>query len=162
MCAGKVMGPGGEAIKSLSERTGCSVVVEGKSPNAAFVPFRLVNYLAPGAAQISAAVAEVVELVCQEEKYEAGECSHHQQGPLPPPGSAARASAAALPMTVPARRAARLPAAPRLLLTAPSSLVAASLWSCFQPFNACPWHPPHTSPRPRRHPRADLGVLPHH
>lgn len=73
MCAGKVMGPGGEAIKSLSERTGCSVVVEGKSPNAAFVPFRLVNYLAPGAAQIAAAVAEVVELVCQEEKYEAGE-----------------------------------------------------------------------------------------
>ncbi|KAL4436969.1 hypothetical protein ABPG75_004108 [Micractinium tetrahymenae] len=72
MCAGKVMGPGGEAIKGLSERTGCSVVVEGKSPNAAFVPFRLVNYLAPGAPQIAAAVAEVVELVCQEEKYEAG------------------------------------------------------------------------------------------
>ncbi len=86
MCAGKVMGPGGEAIKSLSERTGCSVVVEGKSPNAAFVPFRLVNYLAPGAAQISAAVAEVVELVCQEEKYEAGECSNRQQGPPAPSG----------------------------------------------------------------------------
>lgn len=30
MCAGKVMGPGGEAIKALSERSGCSVVVEGK------------------------------------------------------------------------------------------------------------------------------------
>ncbi|EFN55717.1 hypothetical protein CHLNCDRAFT_57876 [Chlorella variabilis] len=71
MCAGKVMGPGGEAIKALSERTGCSVVVEGKSPNAAFVPFRLVNYLAPGSEEISAAVAEVVDLICQEEKYEA-------------------------------------------------------------------------------------------
>ncbi|PSC69332.1 Far upstream element-binding 2 [Micractinium conductrix] len=70
MCAGKVMGPGGEAIKALSERSGCSVVVEGKSPNAAFVPFRLVNYLSPGPTQIAAAVAEVVELVCQEEKYE--------------------------------------------------------------------------------------------
>lgn len=71
MCAGKVMGPGGEAIKALGERTGCSVVVEGKSPNAAFVPFRLVNYLAPGPAELAAAVEEVVELVCQEEKYEA-------------------------------------------------------------------------------------------
>lgn len=49
-----------------------SVVVEGKSANAAFVPFRLVNYLAPGAAQIGAAVAEVVELICQEDKYESG------------------------------------------------------------------------------------------
>ena len=73
MCAGKVMGPGGEAIKALSERTGCSVVVEGKSPNAAFVPFRLVNYLAPGSEEISAAVAEVVDLICQEKKYEASE-----------------------------------------------------------------------------------------
>ena len=71
MCAGKVMGPGGEAIKALSERTGCSVVVEAKSMNAAFVPFRLVNFLAPGAAQVAAAVAEVTELICQEEKYEA-------------------------------------------------------------------------------------------
>lgn len=26
MCAGKVMGPGGEAIKALSERTGCRCV----------------------------------------------------------------------------------------------------------------------------------------
>ena len=73
-CAGKVMGPGGEAIKSLSSRTGCSVVVEGKSPNAAFVPFRLVNYLAPGPAEVAAAVAEVAELICQEEKYDAGGC----------------------------------------------------------------------------------------
>lgn len=70
MCAGKVMGPGGEAIKALGERTGCSVVVESKNPNAAFVPFRLVNYLAPGPAEVAAAVAEVAALVCQEEKYE--------------------------------------------------------------------------------------------
>lgn len=67
------MGPGGEAIKALSERSGCSVVVEGKSPNAAFVPFRLVNYLGPAAPQVAAAVAEVAELVCQEDKYENGE-----------------------------------------------------------------------------------------
>jgi hypothetical protein len=70
MCAGKVMGPGGEAIKALGERSGCSVVVESKNPNAAFVPFRLVNYLAPGTAEVAAAVAEVAQLVCQEEKYE--------------------------------------------------------------------------------------------
>ncbi|PRW33858.1 far upstream element-binding 1-like isoform X1 [Chlorella sorokiniana] len=71
MCAGKVMGPGGEAIKGLSERCGCSVVVEGKNSNAAFVPFRLVNYLCPAPASLSAAVAEVAELICQEDKYEA-------------------------------------------------------------------------------------------
>ena len=74
MCAGKVMGPQGEAIKALGERTGCSVVVESKSPNAAFVPFRLVNYLAPSPAEMAAAVAEVTELICQEDKYEASEC----------------------------------------------------------------------------------------
>ncbi|KAL4858199.1 Far upstream element-binding protein 3 [Chlorella vulgaris] len=71
ICAGKVMGPGGEDIKALSERTGCSVVVEGKLPNAAFVPFRLVNYLASEPQQVAAAVAEVTELICQEDKYEA-------------------------------------------------------------------------------------------
>ncbi len=71
-CAGKVMGPGGEAIKALSERTGCSVVIEGKSPNAAFVPFRLVNYLAADIEQITSAVAEVTDVICQEEKYETG------------------------------------------------------------------------------------------
>lgn len=53
----------------------CSVVVEGKNANAAFVPFRLVNYLGPAPASLAAAVAEVAELICQEEKYEAGECS---------------------------------------------------------------------------------------
>jgi transcription antitermination factor NusA-like protein len=73
-CAGKVMGPGGEDIKMLSQRTGCSVIIEGKSPNAAFVPFRLVNYLAIGPVEMAAAVAEVAELVCQEEKYDAGGC----------------------------------------------------------------------------------------
>ncbi len=53
----------------------CSVVVEGKNANAAFVPFRLVNYLCPAPASLAAAVAEVAELICQEEKYEAGECN---------------------------------------------------------------------------------------
>lgn len=50
------------------------MVVEGKNANAAFVPFRLVNYLCPAPASLAAAVAEVAELICQEEKYEAGEC----------------------------------------------------------------------------------------
>jgi hypothetical protein len=46
-CVGKLLGPNGEQIKALSARTGCSVVVEAKPPNAAFVPFRIVNYMAP-------------------------------------------------------------------------------------------------------------------
>lgn len=50
-----------------------SVVVEGKNVNAAFVPFRLVNYLCPAPASLAAAVAEVAELICQEDKYEASE-----------------------------------------------------------------------------------------
>ena len=50
-----------------------SVVVEGKNANAAFVPFRLVNYLCPAPASLAAAVADVAELICQEDKYEASE-----------------------------------------------------------------------------------------
>lgn len=44
-----------------------------QSVNAAFVPFRLVNYLALEPANIAAAVSEVATLICQEEKYEASE-----------------------------------------------------------------------------------------
>ena len=98
-CAGKVMGPGGEDIKMLSQRSGCSVVVEGKSPNAAFVPFRLVNYLAIGPVEVAAAVAEVAELICQEEKYDAGE----RMG-------AAGSGSAVLPARLPACLPACLPA----------------------------------------------------
>ena len=72
-CAGKVMGPGGEDIKALSERCRCSVVVEGKVANAAFVPFRLVNYLAHDVRQIIAAVGDVSGQLCKDDKYEAGE-----------------------------------------------------------------------------------------
>ena len=66
-------GPGGEDIKALSERCRCSVVVEGKVANAAFVPFRLVNYLAHDVRQIIAAVGDVSGQLCKDDKYEAGE-----------------------------------------------------------------------------------------
>ena len=67
------MGPAGEHIKAIGERSGCSVVVEAKAANAAFVPFRLVNYLAPDAASLVAAVGEVCQTVVLEDKYSAGE-----------------------------------------------------------------------------------------
>lgn len=52
------MGPEGEQIKAIGARTGCSVVVEAKPRNAAFVPFRLVNYLADTPGQVRRRVAE--------------------------------------------------------------------------------------------------------
>lgn len=167
MCAGKVMGPGGEAIKSLSERTGCSVVVEGKSPNAAFVPFRLVNYLAPGAPQIAAAVAEVVELICQEEKYEAGEAAASGAATaalqLPRPCSFRRAALASCP-ACPAAGA--RPILPRRKLGCTGCTPACCCVCGITTWCAAPRLPTCLAPcRPCfacRHSGSDLCVLPHH
>lgn len=69
--AGKVLGPSGETINALSTRTYCSVVVEAKTPNSAFVPFRFVNYMAASTDRIAVAVAEVMDLITKDERYQA-------------------------------------------------------------------------------------------
>lgn len=66
-CAGKVMGPGGEQIKSLSRSTGTSVIVESRQPNSAFTPFRVVSILAPTALSLHAAMVSVMQTVSQDE-----------------------------------------------------------------------------------------------
>ena len=48
------------------------MVVEAKPKNAAFVPFRMVNYLAETPEQLVAAVSEVLDTVAEEEKYRPG------------------------------------------------------------------------------------------
>lgn len=68
-CAGKVLGPGGEQISKIAAKSNCAVVVEAKPENAAFVPFRFVNYMARDSAAIVAAVEEVMDAVLLEEKY---------------------------------------------------------------------------------------------
>jgi hypothetical protein len=70
--AGKVLGPGGETILEICSRSRCSVVVEGKAANAAFVPFRYVTFLCATLAQTSDALALVMDLVSQDERYHQG------------------------------------------------------------------------------------------
>lgn len=69
ICAGKVLGPGGETIGKICTKTGCAVIVEAKPENAAFVPFRLVNYMAKNVTELSDAVAEVLDQILMEPKY---------------------------------------------------------------------------------------------
>lgn len=70
--AGKVLGPGGETILEICSRSRCSVVVEGKPVNAAFVPFRYVTFLCSTVEQTSDALALVMDLVSQDERYYQG------------------------------------------------------------------------------------------
>lgn len=72
MCAGNIMGPAGEVIKGIAARTGSTLLVEPKLANAAFIPFRLVNFSCPGAPALSAAVGEVMDRLVQDEKYADG------------------------------------------------------------------------------------------
>ncbi|GAB4823052.1 hypothetical protein N2152v2_010098 [Parachlorella kessleri] len=69
MCAGNIMGPAGETIKGIGFRTGSSLLVEPKLANAAFIPFRIVDFASPDAASLAAAVGEVMERLVQDEKY---------------------------------------------------------------------------------------------
>jgi hypothetical protein len=70
--AGRVLGPGGETIAELCTRTKCNVVVEAKPANAAFVPFRFVNFLSSSTAVLGEAVAAAMDLVFVDERYMAG------------------------------------------------------------------------------------------
>jgi hypothetical protein len=47
--------------------------VEPKHVNAAFIPFRIVDFAAPDAPALAAAVAEVMDRLVQDEKYAEGE-----------------------------------------------------------------------------------------
>lgn len=68
-CAGKVLGPGGDQIQSINMSSGASVVVEAKPANAAFIPFRYVNYMAPTLERLADAVDMVSDLLSQDERY---------------------------------------------------------------------------------------------
>jgi len=71
-CAGKVLGPGGDQIQSINMSTGASVVIEAKISNAAFIPFRYVNYMSPNIEKLMDAVDMVTNLLNEDERYVPG------------------------------------------------------------------------------------------
>jgi hypothetical protein len=71
-CAGKVLGPGGDQIQSINMSTGASVVIEAKISNAAFIPFRYVNYMSPNIEKLIDAVDMVTNLLNEDERYVPG------------------------------------------------------------------------------------------
>ena len=71
-CAGKILGPGGDQIQSINMSSGASVVVEAKAANAAFIPFRYVNYMAPTIERMADAIDMVCDLLSQDERYVPG------------------------------------------------------------------------------------------
>lgn len=71
-CAGKVLGPGGDQIQSINMSSGASVVIEAKISNAAFTPFRYVNYMAPNIEKLMDAVDMVTNLLNEDERYVPG------------------------------------------------------------------------------------------
>ncbi|KAL4548553.1 hypothetical protein Ndes2526B_g01117 [Nannochloris sp. 'desiccata'] len=71
-CAGKILGPGGDQIQSINMSTGASVVIEAKISNAAFIPFRYVNYMSPNIEKLTDAVDMVTNLLNEDERYVPG------------------------------------------------------------------------------------------
>ena len=62
---------GQQATGSLS--AGSSLLVEPKMANAAFIPFRIVDFASPDTHMLAAAVGEVMEGLVQDENYTEGE-----------------------------------------------------------------------------------------
>lgn len=70
-CAGKILGPGGDQIAAISAMSGASVVIEAKPNNAAFIPFRTINYMAQSVQTLAAAGDAVADLLEQDDRYAA-------------------------------------------------------------------------------------------
>jgi hypothetical protein len=68
-CAGKVLGPAGDQIAAINAATGANVIVESKPLNAAFIPFRVINFSTQDMPTFLVAIGMVVDLLQQDEKY---------------------------------------------------------------------------------------------
>lgn len=68
-CAGKILGPGGDQIAAIGAVSGANVVIEAKPSNAAFIPFRFINYMASDVYSLAAATGAVADLLEEDDKY---------------------------------------------------------------------------------------------
>ena len=71
-CAGTILGPGGEQISYISSTSGAGTIVESKNPNAAFIPYRVVNVNGTELNQCMNALDLILRLLDRDNKYSDG------------------------------------------------------------------------------------------
>lgn len=68
-CAGIILGPGGDQIARINDAVGASVIIESKMPNAAFIPYRIVNVSGTEIGPCMDAITYVLDLLEKDMKY---------------------------------------------------------------------------------------------